>query len=396
MSPAEPNVRRVALASDWFSPRLGGIETHVSDLAEALSARDIEVCVLTTTPDGRAFPKETFSNKVNVSRLQTARAPFFGFSVSPRLVDYVERALVEGAIDVVHAHASVISPLALAALIAARRLDLPAIVTFHSMLLRSVPFLRAAARHWRWREGPVLFSAVSSLVAAQAQAAIGTQVHVLPNAVNLSAWPERPQPSFSNDRPLRVATAMRLAPKKRPLALVDAFASARQAARNAGRDLTLQIAGEGPQRDVLTRRIKSCGLSEQATFPGALSRQGVRDLLARADIFAMPTTRESFGIALLEARAVGLPVVAMAGTGASEFLTHEKTALLARNDTDFARQLTRLALDDALRASLSGRDAGLQRFDWPRVAQAHLDLYARAVKALSVSRLTATAAQSPA
>ena len=369
--------QRIALICDWFLPRLGGVELHLADLAAALARKGSPPTVITSTPNAGAEPRPD----LRVTRLAVARAPGFGFPISPRLVGKVERVLRDGHFDVVHAHVSVISPLAIAALIAARRLNLPAVATFHSMLLRATDVMQWADRRWNWSSSPILLTAVSRLVAAQASlGAGGKDVEVLPNGVDLDFWPEAPRLAFNadDDRRIVFATAMRLTPKKRPMALIDAFQIARKTASAHERELELRIAGDGPLRGKLEKTIENSALSDNIKLLGPLSRDKVRSLYAESDVFVMPSTRESFGLAALEARATGLPVVAMKGTGAEDFLEDGKTGMLAVDDRAFGTHMARLATDDALRARLSGRDPGLARLNWNAVADQHLAAYKRA------------------
>lgn len=75
---------------------------------------------------------------------------------------------------------------------------------------------------------------------------------------------------------------------------------------------------------------------------GRLTRAEIRERFARADLYLAPATPESFGIAALEARCAGLPVIGMACGGISDFIRPGVEGLLAESDTDTAMQAAQL------------------------------------------------------
>lgn len=375
-APDEPQAGlRVAIVTDWYLPRQGGIELHLADLARELAARGVAPQIVTTTPGPSRM------NGVAVLRLPGSLIPGIDLAVSPALYWTLRRALAAGSYDLVHAHISVVSPTSFAAVLAAVRLGLPVVVTFHSVLLRLVPTLRAFDRALGWSRWPMLVSAVSERVAAQVRrAAPELDVVVLANGIDQAQWRAAPPSGRRrSDSDLVVAATMRLHRKKRPLALLEAFRKAREAVRAQGRRLNLRIAGEGPERRKLETFIARHDLQDSVVLLGLQPRAALAALYRDADMFVLPTLREAFGLAALEARCAGLPVVAMRAAGAADFLIHERTALLADDDADLARQIARLALDDELRGRLAPPDAGLSRYAWSNVVAAHLDAYRRAI-----------------
>src|SRR5206468_4260912 len=75
----------------------------------------------------------------------------------------------------------------------------------------------------------------------------------------------------------------------------------------------------------------------------------VKALLATSHFFVLPSKLEAFGIAALEARAAGLPVIAMREGGVGEFIGHGKEGLLAADDAQLADSILRLCVDELLR-----------------------------------------------
>src|SRR5205823_7347723 len=123
----------------------------------------------------------------------------------------------------------------------------------------------------------------------------------------------RRQPDRGALRPdagvLRVVSVMRLAGKKSPGDLIDAVAAVLARVR---RHVVLTIVGDGPERERLERQARRLGVASQVEFLGACAPVRVAEVLPRSSVFALPSRREAFGIAVLEARAAGLPIVAYA------------------------------------------------------------------------------------
>ncbi|HEV7657870.1 MAG TPA: glycosyltransferase [Mycobacteriales bacterium] len=76
----------------------------------------------------------------------------------------------------------------------------------------------------------------------------------------------------------------------------------------------------------------------------------IRSLYEQPDLFVAPAVLESFGIAALEARCAGLPVLARTAGGIGEFGGHDRHGLLAGSDSELVRDLVRLAADSAERS----------------------------------------------
>ena len=282
---------RVALACDWYLPRQGGIELHLRDLALALHEGGVDAEVVTTTrgasgPDG-----------VPVHRVRTPLAPGGGFAFSPAVLGALERVIREERFDLVHAHASVVSPVAFASAMAARRAGVPSLITFHSMLHRSSFLLGASEALFAWRSRGVVLSAVSSVVAEQvARWMPGASVGVLPNGLDTRFW--RGSAGAPGTDAIQFASAIRLTRKKRPLRLIRAFADAVRFVAGSPR-MRLVVAGEGPDREPMRRLADELGVGDRVELAGQLSRSELRELYARSHAFVLPSERESFGIAAL-------------------------------------------------------------------------------------------------
>ena len=144
-----------------------------------------------------------------------------------------------------------------------------------------------------------------------------------------------------------VGTVARLDPVKAQTQLIEAIASLSER-HDSARDTRLLIVGDGPERARLEALIRARGLELEVTLTGA--RSDVSQLLAAFDVFALPSHNEGVSIAILEAMASGLPVVATRVGGNPEVVVDGETgALVAPGAVDeLAKALHRYREDDAL------------------------------------------------
>jgi glycosyltransferase involved in cell wall biosynthesis len=141
--------------------------------------------------------------------------------------------------------------------------------------------------------------------------------------------------------------------------------------------MRLVVAGDGPERAAMRRLADELGVGDRVELPGRLDRAALRALYARSHAFVLPSERESFGIAALEARTAGLPVVAMLASGARDFIRQGVDGLLARDDAELARHISRIALDAPFREYVRHHNAAVvPPFDWREVRDLHLQFYA--------------------
>ncbi|HEX7353522.1 MAG TPA: glycosyltransferase family 4 protein [Mycobacteriales bacterium] len=344
-----PRTLRILHVTDSYLPTVGGIELHVADLAarQALQGHHVEVLTragVRSRGTGLLYagathdPAERRGEVVPLAAVLSSRAGY----------------------DVLHVHASVYSPLAWRATLASARQDVPVVFTAHSLLVGVRGPYRMAAEVLRLPRRPVIWSAVSRAAAATLHAGIGVDVRrirILPNAVDRRSW----QTGVVRDEPdiVTFVAVMRLAARKRPGALLRAFLRA-----DVSGVARLCIVGDGPRGEAC-RRWCQAHPGADVTLVGEVDRVRVRSILDTADVFVAPATRESFGIAALEARESGLPVIARRGTGVADFVQDGEHGLLVGDDTAMADAIRVLAADRPLLRKLSARaHAEPSGFDW--------------------------------
>ena len=374
---------KIALLSDCYLPRLGGIEVQVHDLAGRLMGRGHEVVVFTATPGSRGerggFLDEV--DGVTVHRL-ALRLPF-ELPVNPLAPGLMRERLIGGGFDVAHVHMGVVSPFAVDCTRVTTDLGLPTAMTWHCMIGRLEPAIRAAGYVRGWADLGVAMNAVSAVAAEPLQRMVGagSVVNVLSNGIDVDRW-AMPGGQASVREPgdgLRVVTAMRLASRKRPIPLLRIMARVR-ALVPADIGISVEIFGDGPDRGRLGRFIAAHDLAGWVALPGRVTREELREKYAASDVFVAPAPLESFGIAALEARTVGLPVVGRRGSGVQEFVTDGLNGYLAASDGAMADCLARLATDNGLLASMTAYNRGTPpEQSWDRVLDRAEAEYRRAV-----------------
>lgn len=151
----------------------------------------------------------------------------------------------------------------------------------------------------------------------------------------------------------------RLAPEKGLPVLFEAVA------RLDG--VTLDVIGDGPDRKMLEERARALNMSRRVRFHGYQTQQQVREFLRLADVFAVASFTEGVPIALMEAMAAGVPVVATCVGGIPELVRDEQTGLLVLpGDADAAANAIRRLLEDPglrHRLATAGRKKIEQDFD---------------------------------
>ncbi|MEO8364933.1 MAG: glycosyltransferase [Pseudoxanthomonas sp.] len=170
-----------------------------------------------------------------------------------------------------------------------------------------------------------------------------------------------------------IGTVGRLQPVKDHNNLLEAFARTRKAIPSAA----LAIIGDGPLRDLLERRAADLGISDSVRFLG--DRSDVHDLLAGLDIFALSSVSEGYSVALLEACAAGLPIVATEVGGNNEIVRDGVNGCLVRSRDPEALSV---ALTGLLRApersaamASAGRQWALAEASFRTMAARYLALY---------------------
>lgn len=205
---------------------------------------------------------------------------------------------------------------------------------------------------------------------------------VIPNGIAFQRFAGAPKEDHSS-RDYRLAIFVaRLDPQKDHMTLLRALLHVPQ--------LHLQLVGDGRLRGQLQNFVEASGLRDRVEFLGW--RDDVPRLLRNADFYVHSTHSDGFGIAVVEAMAAGLPVIASDVPGLSWVVGDSGILCKPGDETELARQMSRLAADPQLRGALSAKGRKRAReFDIKAVADAHIELYESIVSCRRAMSSVATA-----
>jgi teichuronic acid biosynthesis glycosyltransferase TuaC len=368
----------------------------VHDQARALRDLGVDVRVISPTPYA---PRILWSSPRQRRRGQTPRrAVRDGVAAEyPRVLQLPRRILFdrsgdlvyaglrhaaslrEAGTDLIHAHHAL--PDGAAAQRLAADLSVPYVVTVHGAdahrTLREGG--RAAARVRSVLGGAAAVMTVGSSVARLLDGVVTPErLHVVLNGTSGSQAVVEPAEMLPGV-PL-VLTVGNLVESKRHASLLEAVAHLRA----AGIDVALVIVGEGALRGRLEQQAAHLGLAGRVHFLGHLAHVEVLRLMARADVFALPSWPEGFGLVYTEAMTQGTPVVACRGEGPEDFIRHRENGyLVAPRDVGAIAEVIAGVLADPVAARAVGeagrRTAG--ELTWQRNAERQLAIYEQVLAA---------------
>lgn len=365
--------------SYWPAHRYGGTVTAVHGLCKALVGLGHRVVVLTTNADGRDTLDVPVDRPVSVDGVDVYYFPlqFYRWCYAPAMRSALREQVA--AADLVHVHSVFLWP-TWAAARRARRCGVPYVVSPRGMLVGELIRRRHAWLKRAWiacAEAATLRNAaaihVTSDVERRELAALGLRlprVEVIGNGVDAPAAPASVA-ATADDEPI-ILYLGRLSWKKGLDRLMDALP---QVAR--GR---LVIAGNDEERygELLQRRLDVLGVRGRVEFAGPVYGEAKWTLLRNAACLVLPSYSENFGNVVLEAMAVGCPVVLTPEVGAADLVREAGAGLVVDGDAaGLARAIRRFIEDDALRAAAgaAGIDAARDRHAWPACARKMAALY---------------------
>lgn len=341
----------------------GGVQASVYGLARALSDTGADIIVLAEPQNDVANDYKTHCGAVNVHFFK--RASFLQISGLLRVPAYW-RAISAAKPDIVHLHGSFFVVYALLPLLRLLRAAPLIIYTVHGIAAVETAKKYAAKPSLKTLGQRLLYTSLEYIgmlsahrlivdtpyVVAALPQHLKKSCHVIPQGIFLDE--HNGDAAKPNDGLIRFVSLGVLHPRKSHHLLLEAFARV-HAAKPETRLRIIGAATDPAYAALLRSTISRLKLDAVVDLGLNLPRPDVLTALREADVFALHSEEESQGIALCEAMAMSLPIVATRVGGIPDVVTEGETALLTEygDIQGFAAAMERLAGDTALRAQFS-------------------------------------------
>jgi glycosyltransferase involved in cell wall biosynthesis len=372
------------MVSDVYFPRVNGVSTSIQTLRQALAEAGHESVLV--APEYPATVAE--AGIVRVPGWQIPRDPEDRL-MYPRTLAAALDDLDPTDFDLVHIHTPFLAHRA--AVRWARRHGLPCVETYHTLFEEYfhhyLPFLpkawlAAAARMISRKECDGVTAVIapsSAMKNALETYGVSSPIHIIPTGLNLADFADCDGPAFRArhgilpERPV-MAYVGRVAFEKN----LEFLLQVTEAVRRSLPDVLFVIAGEGPARASLERKVAKRGLTDSVRFVGYLERKTeLPACYCAADAFVFASKTETQGLVLLEAMALGVPVVGLAEMGTKDVLKEGAGCRIAPDDAaGFAEVLVPL-LANRIAAKALGLAGKTYAATWSeaRMCEAVLALY---------------------
>ncbi len=340
----------------WFTDTLedvNGVATTIRKMAAAGAAAGKELIVVTSRSELNIdnIPIKNF-RPIGEFELPEYELQKLSFPPILQMLDYIQREKFSEIII------STPGPIGLTALLAAKMLNLQTSGIYHTdfpqyvRILTEDSFLESAAWHYmHWFYGQLDTVFVSSEQYRQSWINRGfdpEKLKIFPRGLDTELFnPARRDPAFwekygaATNGEVRLLYVGRISREKD----LDVLASAYRRLREEGLSVQLFVVGHGPYSQALSETLPD------AVFTGYLAGLELATAYASADVFAFPSTTDTFGNVIIEAQASGVPVVVSDSGGPKELVNDKTNGLVTKSHDveDFTRAIRALIVDPALR-----------------------------------------------
>ncbi|HAF02594.1 MAG TPA: histidinol-phosphatase [Spartobacteria bacterium] len=345
----------------WFTDTLedvNGVATTIRKMTAAGAAAGKELIVVTSLSELQIddIPIKNF-RPIGEFELPEYELQKLSFPPILQMLDYIQRERFTEIII------STPGPIGLTALLAAKMLNLQTSGIYHTdfpqyiRILTEDSFLESVAwRYMHWFYGQLDTVFVNSEEYRQSWINRGldpAKLKIFPRGLDTELFtPARRDPAFWEkfgpaNSEVRLLYVGRISKEKD----LDVLAKAYRQLRDEGLSIQLLIVGHGPYSEALSETLPD------AIFTGYLKGKELATAYASADVFAFPSTTDTFGNVIIEAQASGVPVIVSDSGGPKELVEDNVNGLITKSHDveDFSRAIRELVVDPARRERMGSR-----------------------------------------
>lgn len=354
----------------------GGVQECVKALQLELRSRGYQATIITPQPRDA---KVRLNGTIFLGTAAQIKSPFHTtaqVSVSVK-TDHLQELLDKEQFDILHFHEPWVPILSRQILARSNAIN---VATFHAKLPDTVmsktiekvitPYTKSILRDLDY------LTAVSDAAASYVKTLTDNNVSIIPNGVDLSKFTKQVKSSKKTNSILYIG---RLEKRKGVKYLLKAF----KAIQAECPDVELLIAGDGPDAGKLKQFVTTNRISK-VRFLGYVTEQKKLSLMSHASLFCSPALYgESFGIVLLEAMAMGLPIVAGDNPGYRAVMkeTGQVSLVNPKDTTSFARGLKLMLTDITVRDTWQNwAESYVKQFDYKMIVDQYEKVYKTANK----------------
>lgn len=380
---------RILMVSDVYYPRVNGVSTSIQTFRSELLKLGVESTLIAPAYDGQ--DRLVYEMEDDIVRVPSRRIMFDPEDrlLRKKYLAAISEMLATKKFDLVHIQTPFVAHYMGMSL--ANKMHIPVVETYHTFFeeyfYHYIPFLpkswlRFFARWFSRTQCNRLDALVVPSGAMQQKLqeyGINTRMSIIPTGITVPDRQANMSPAFfekhdiPTGRPVMLHVG-RIAFEKNISFLLDVYCEVRKLLPAA----ILVIAGEGPARKSLQDKVLKLGVQDGVYFIGYLDRQKeLLDCYQAGDVFVFASRTETQGLVLLEAMAMGLPVVSIAEMGTRDILLPQQGAVIAIEDKqDFSSKVVAVLSDKARRENMSA-EARCYAATWSSSGMAHkmLDFY---------------------
>jgi glycosyltransferase involved in cell wall biosynthesis len=362
----------------YYPPHLGGVEVVAMNLSSALAKMGNNVTVITSS-----IQQESNNKSEEGIRIRPKYAIELGHvPLAPGLFLEISNQLLTA--DLLHVHAG-IAYYPEIALLSSKLMHKPLIVTFHCDTEPSGPLGFLLNAYKRIFLKKVLLSAdrIVCLTIDHAKAVHNDysvpfdKIRVVPNGID-ELFFDLSHPKIKKDKTIKLLFVGRLAKQKNIPRLIESVELLSKKYK-----ITLNIVGGGEEEKRIREIISSKKLGDKINFLGIYNKKDKlkwQELFQKNDIFVVPSDYEGVPVALMEAMAAGVPVVATNVRGIKEF-AKGLSVLTEPNAKSLANGIEKMFLDITLRKRLSRKASkAMKKLRWQTTAKMYETVYLEVVR----------------